>query len=67
MPEYQFSTCLLNLTIFKLNTLKFKLIILRKVIESAFSIFEDEKPDMYFPVVDYSQFHSYFSGIKTKI
>ena len=67
-PEYQFSTLLVKLNNFqteytKTSTDDFE----ESYIESAFSIFEDEKPDMYFPVVDYFQFHNGFSGIKTKI
>ena len=67
-PEYQFSTLLVKLNNFqteytKIPTDDFE----ESYIESAFSIFEDEKPDMYFPVVDYFQLHNGFSGIKTKI
>ena len=67
-PEYQFSTLLVKLNNFqteypKIPTNDFE----ESYIESAFSIFEDEKPDMYFPVVDYFQLHNGFSGIKTKI
>lgn len=67
-PEYQFSTLLVKLNNFqteytKIPTDDFE----ESYIESAFSIFEDEKPEMYFPVVDYFQLHNGFSGIKTKI
>ena len=67
-PEYQFSTLLVKLNNFqteytKIPTNDFE----ESYIESAFSIFEDEKPEMYFPVVDYFQLHNGFSGIKTKI
>ena len=67
-PEYQFSTLLVKLNNFqteytKIPTDDFE----ENYIESAFSIFEDEKPEMYFPVVDYFQLHNGFSGIKTKI
>lgn len=67
-PEYQFSTLLVKLNNFqteytKIPTDDFE----ESYIESAFSIFEDEKPDMYFPVVDYFQLHNGFSGIKAKI
>lgn len=67
-PEYQFSTLLVKLNNFqteytKIPTDDFE----ESYIESAFSIFEDEKPDMYFPIVDYFQLHNGFSGIKTEI
>ena len=61
-PEYQFSTLLVKLNNFqteytKIPTNDFE----ESYIESAFSIFEDEKPEMYFPVVDYFQLHNGFS------
>ena len=67
-PEYQFSTLLVKLNNFQTEYTKFPTDDFEEsYIESAFSIFEDEKPDMYFPVVDYFQIHNGFSGIKTKI
>lgn len=67
-PEYQFSTLLVQLGDYQTGYPKISTDDREEsYIESAFSIFEDEQPEMYFPVVDYFQLHLGFSGIKTKI
>lgn len=67
-PEYQFSTLLVKLGDYQTGYPKISTDDREEsYIESAFSIFEDEKPEMYFPVVDYFHLSSGLGVIKVKI
>ena len=67
LPEYQFSSLLVELNhniqnSYIININKHK----EDYISKAFSIFENEQPEFYFPVVDYYQYHSGLSEVKVK-